>query len=101
NNTNFIDKAQRERKDLLAQFLDLNLFEELSTIASDEIKSVQTLIREYSRQDYSTKIATANDNLKRSQLDLDEINEERDLYRSRLDSKNEVIMELTKALKPI
>jgi DNA repair exonuclease SbcCD ATPase subunit len=101
NNTNFIDKAQRERKDLLAQFLDLNLFEELSTIASDEIKSVQTLIREYSRQDYSTKIADANDNLKRSQLDLDEINEERDLYTARLDSKNEVIMELTKALKPI
>jgi DNA repair exonuclease SbcCD ATPase subunit len=101
NNTNFIDKAQRERKDLLAQFLDLNLFEELSTIASDEIKSVQTLIREYSRQDYSTKIATANDNFKRSQLDLDEINEERDLYRSRLDSKNEVIMELNRALKSI
>jgi DNA repair exonuclease SbcCD ATPase subunit len=77
------------------------LFEELSTIASDEIKSVQTLIREYSRQDYSTKIATANDNFKRSQLDLDEINEERDLYRSRLDSKNEVIMELNRALKSI
>ena len=101
NNTNFIDKDQRERKDLLAQFLDLNLFEELNGIASDEIKSVQTLIREYSRQDYSSKIATANDNLKCSQMDLDNIDEERDSFRRRLDSNNEVILELTKSIKPI
>ena len=101
NNTNFIDKAQRERKDLLAQFLDLNLFEELHGIASDEIKSVQTLIKEFSRQDYSTKLVEANDNLKRSQLDLEDISEERDLNTKMVDSKNEVIMELTKALKPI
>lgn len=33
NNTNFVDKAQKDRKDLLAQFFDLNLFEELNSIA--------------------------------------------------------------------
>ena len=101
NNTNFIDKAQRERKDLLAQFLDLNLFEELNGIASDEIKSVQTLIKEFSRQDYSTKITEANDEHKRLSLRLEELNEEKDLHQRRIDSFNEEIMTLTKALKPV
>ena len=99
NNTNFIDKAQRDRKDLLAQFLDLNLFEELNGIASDEIKSVQTLIKEFSRQDYSTKITEANDEHKRLSLRLEELNEEKDLHQRRIDSYNEEIMTLTKALK--
>jgi DNA repair exonuclease SbcCD ATPase subunit len=101
NNTNFIDKAQRERKDLLAQFLDLNLFEELNNIASDEIKSVQTLIKEFSRQDYSTKIAKANDEHKSLSLRLEDLNEEKDLHQKRIDSCNEEIMILTKVLKPI
>ena len=101
NNTNFIDKPQRERKDLLAQFLDLNLFEELNTIASDEIKTVQTLIKEFSRQDYSTKITDANDEHKRLSLRLEELNEEKDLFQRRIDSYNEEIMTLTKALKPV
>jgi len=101
NNTNFIDKAQRDRKDLLAQFLDLNLFEELNGIASDEIKSVQTLIKEFSRQDYSTKITEANDEHKKLSLRLEELNEEKNLRQRQIDSYNEKIMALTKALKPV
>ena len=101
NNTNFIDKPQRERKDLLAQFLDLNLFEELNAMGSAEIKSVQTLIKEFSKQDYATKLVDASDSLKRRQLDLGEIHEERDLTTRQIESKNDVIIELTKSLKPI
>ena len=29
NNTGFIDKSQRERKELLSQFLDIDIFEQL------------------------------------------------------------------------
>ena len=101
NNTNFIDKAQRDRKDLLAQFLDLNLFEELNGIASDEIKSVQTLIKEFSRQDYSTKITEANDEHKKLSRRLEELNEKKDLDQRKIDSYNENIMTLTKTLKPV
>ena len=101
NNTNFIDKAQRERKDLLAQFLDLNLFEELNGAANDEIKSVQTLIKEFSRQDYSTKITEANDTYKLLSISLQELNEKKEQHQQRIDSYNEEIMSLTKALKPV
>ena len=77
------------------------MFEELNGIASDEIKSVQTLIKEFSRQDYSTKITEANDEHKRLSLRLEELNEEKDLHQRRIDSYNEEIMTLTKALKPV
>ena len=41
NNTGFIDLSQFERKDLLAQFLDIKVFDDLYRSALDEIKDVQ------------------------------------------------------------
>jgi len=59
NNTNFVDKAQKDRKDLLAQFFDLNLFEELNSIATDEVKGLQALVKEFKKQDHSTRLSDA------------------------------------------
>lgn len=101
NNTNFIDKAQRERKDLLAQFLDLNLFEELSGIASDEIKSVQTLIREFSRNDYTTKVVIATENQRETTLNLEKLNTEKETFQSSVNNLSDQILELTKQLKSV
>jgi|688.fasta_scaffold00957_59 DNA repair exonuclease SbcCD ATPase subunit/DNA repair exonuclease SbcCD nuclease subunit len=101
NNTNFIDKTQSERKDLLAQFLDLNLFEELNAIAIDEIKSVQTLIKEYSRQDYSTKITDANTKYNEFSEQLSNLSVEKNKLKKSIESTNKKIISLTKSLKPI
>ena len=57
NNTGFIDKSQRERKDLLSQFLDINIFEQLYQIANEDIRDTSTLIREHKKKDYSTQLA--------------------------------------------
>ena len=45
-NNNFIEKSQRERKDLLSQFLDITVFEQLYQLASDEIKETFDLVVE-------------------------------------------------------
>ncbi len=37
-NNNFIEKSQRERKDLLSQFLDTTVFEQLYHLEAEEIK---------------------------------------------------------------
>ena len=94
NNTNFIDKTQKDRKDLLAQFLDLNVFEELNTIASDEIKNVQTLIKEFSKQDYSTKIADSNVKYKKYNTLLDETIDEKNVLQEKIDELSSKIFEL-------
>lgn len=101
NNTNFIDKQQRERKDLLAQFLDLNVFEELNSIAVDECKSIQTLINEFSKQDYSTKLADASRSLNENLLELDKHIAEKEEFVSNLDNCVKKILTATKTLKPV
>lgn len=101
NNTNFVDKAQRERKDLLAQFLDLDLFEELNSIASDDIKSVQTLIKEFSKKDYSSKIAESKVKFKKYSTELDELIDERDLTNKKIEELSQDIIKLNKKLIPV
>ena len=59
NNTAFIDKSQSERKDLLAQFLDINVFEELYLLASDTVSDMESLIKEFKKTDLTVQLAEA------------------------------------------
>ena len=52
-NNNFIEKSQRERKDLLSQFLDITVFEQLYQLASDEIKETAGKLKEYKKTDFA------------------------------------------------
>jgi len=60
NNTGFIDKTQTEKKDLLSQFLDISVFEELYQLANEEIKDVQVLLKDFKNTDFSQKLHTEN-----------------------------------------
>jgi DNA repair exonuclease SbcCD ATPase subunit/predicted MPP superfamily phosphohydrolase len=59
NNTGFIEMTQKERKDLLALFLDISVFEDLYAAANADIKEVTILVKEYQKQDFSSKLAAA------------------------------------------
>ena len=63
NNSGFIEKSQKERKELLAQFLDMDVFESLYQIASEEIKELSALLKDYKNQDLPTQLASAEDEL--------------------------------------
>ena len=41
NNTVFIDKTQKERKELMAQFMGLGVFDELYVLANQEVNEIQ------------------------------------------------------------
>jgi len=60
NNTGFIEMSQKERKELLSQFLDINIFDELQKVAADEIRDVAALLKSYEKQDFGTKISDAD-----------------------------------------
>jgi chromosome segregation ATPase len=51
--------TQKERKDLLALFLDISVFEDLYAAANADIKEVAILVKEYQKQDFSSKLASA------------------------------------------
>jgi len=63
NNSGFIEKSQKERKEVLAQFLDMDIFEGLYQIASEEIKELSALLKDYKNQDLPTQLAAAEDTL--------------------------------------
>ncbi len=63
NNTGFIDKSQSERKDLLAQFLDINIFDDLYRAAIEEIKDVSAILREFKKTDFTQQLADAETQL--------------------------------------
>ncbi len=60
-NNNFIEKSQRERKDLLSQFLDTTVFEQLYNLASEEIKETAGKLKEYKKTDFGSIIKESDD----------------------------------------
>jgi DNA repair exonuclease SbcCD ATPase subunit len=101
NNTGFIDKTQRERKDLLSQFLDIDIFEQQYLIGHEDIRETSALIREYKRKDFSTDLAAANDIINQytgsyEQMKLDKIEHEE--MKTNL---NDIIFNMTKELKEV
>ena len=63
NNTNFVDKSQSERKDMLANFLDVTIFESLSELASKNNRNATIILEEYQKQDFETKLGDAEKSL--------------------------------------
>jgi len=51
-NASFIDINQRERKELLCQFMDLNVFEDLYNIANEESREASVLLKDLERTDW-------------------------------------------------
>lgn len=101
NNTGFIDMAQKDRKDLLAQFLDINIFEDLYKIASADIKEVYTLIKEYQKQDFSSILAEANLDIQLHTSAYTELQKEKIYVNSKIEDCNRNILDLTSKLTPI
>ena len=59
NSTGFINKSQTERKDSLAQFMDITVFEEIYALANEEIRDVQVSLREFKKMDYDRQLLDA------------------------------------------
>jgi DNA repair exonuclease SbcCD ATPase subunit/DNA repair exonuclease SbcCD nuclease subunit len=60
-NNNFIEKSQRERKDLLSQFLDITVFEQLYELANNEIKETAGRLKDYKKTDFAEIIRSCDD----------------------------------------
>jgi len=101
NNSLFIDKSQSERKDLLAQFMGINVFDKLYDLASEDIKEVQVLLRNFKRTDFTSELATAESKLELLKDDYEEFEIEKERYEDRQDELNEQITNLSAQLVPM
>ena len=99
-NNNFIEKSQRERKDLLSQFLDITVFEQLYQLANEEIKETAGKIKEYKKTDFDVIINDAQNIITEYQQDIIDLDEtENDLQESR-NTKQQKILQLIESKLP-
>jgi DNA repair exonuclease SbcCD ATPase subunit len=100
NNSNFIDKTQSERKDLLANFLDVTIFDSLYELANKNNRKATIALEEYQKQDFETKLGDAErskelyeDKLETTTAELEAVNKE-------MQDINDKLLELNKELQP-
>jgi DNA repair exonuclease SbcCD ATPase subunit len=101
NNTGFIDMNQKDRKDLLSQFLDINVFEDLYNLANNEMKEVSVLLKEYQKEDYHELLKKAEFDVDTFEIALDEAKEEKLAIEERRASTNRLVLNKTAELTPI
>ena len=101
NNTGFIDKSQRERKELLSQFLDIDIFEQQYQIGHDEIKDTAALIREYKRKDFSTDLSAATDIITQYTGSYEEMKIDKVEHEEMKTNLNDIIFTMAEELKKV
>jgi DNA repair exonuclease SbcCD ATPase subunit len=99
--TVFINKTQKERKELLSQFMGLKIFDTLYQQAAEDIKEVNTLLNDFKKADYDKELAQITDDLILLEGKETEFkNDEGDLKKQVKQVLNE-IKNQTKRLKPV
>jgi DNA repair exonuclease SbcCD ATPase subunit/DNA repair exonuclease SbcCD nuclease subunit len=98
NNSGFIEKSQKERKELLAQFLDIDIFEQLYAYASKEMNELSTLLKEYKNYDYFNMISEFESKISHSSDGLIELQTTSATIDNDIKNTTDTILELNKSL---
>jgi DNA repair exonuclease SbcCD ATPase subunit len=101
NNALFIDKSQSERKDLLAQFMGLNIFDKLYETASEDIKEVAVLIKNFKKTDFTTELAEKGLEKQTKKGELRAKEKELESKTNDITDLSNQILSLTKELVPV
>ena len=70
NGTNFIDKKQSERKQILSQFMDIDIFDQIFDIAKNDSSEERVLLKSFKKRNSYIELSTISSKI--SQLEIDE-----------------------------
>jgi len=101
NSTVFIDKTQKERKELLSQFMGLKIFDTLYQYAAEEIKEVNTLLNDFKKADYDSELAQITNDLITLEGKQKEYKKDESKLKSESKNLRGDIQLQTKRLKPV
>lgn len=94
NNALFIDKSQSERKEILSQFIGVDIFDKLYQKASDENRDNATLIRKFKSDDFTQKLADIETELKSNKSEYKLLEIEQESAKSKEEELNKEIIKL-------
>ena len=101
NSTVFIDKTQKERKDLLAQFMGISIFDKLWTTANSEISEVSAVLRDFAKTDYDKELTDVQNEYESYTSTFDKLNEEKNLLTTEIEELSVLINKFHKKLKDV
>lgn len=101
NSTVFIDKTQKERKDLLAQFMGMGIFDQLYTVANENVSDISAILKDFNKTDYDVELS----DIEKSDIQYKDVRKDLKSQKKTLTNRrkelNEQILGLTKKLRPI
>lgn len=90
-NALFIDKSHSERKDLLIQFMGLNIFDKMFLVANEESKELTGALKKFQKTDFTQTLADAQTKLENDRIQhelvettITKIKDERDILDGKL-----------------
>ena len=98
NNALFIDKSQTERKEILAQFMGVDIFDKLYTYAQDENRDNASLIRKFKQDDFTQKLANIELNLKTDEIEYIEIEKKLSTATQDVEAQNQKLISLNEQI---
>ena len=99
-NNNFIEKSQKERKDLLSQFLDITVFEQLYQLAADEIKETSGRLKDYKKTDFAEIIIQSDNIITKNQNKIQKLEQSEDTLQETRNTLQEKIVSLIETKLP-
>lgn len=94
----FISMGQSERKDLLAQFMGLDVFDKLHDLAKEHSSESLVLLKNLNKTDYQSEITSLSNNISTAQSVINTTTVELDDVKKQRDELNEFLIEETKKL---
>ena len=99
--TNFTEIGQADRKALLMQFLDLNIFEQLEKIVSEDAKEFTGLLKKYAAREFDRELSEISAELDRYTNEKKLVEIAKSGFIKSRDAYNSEILNLTKEIIPV
>lgn len=97
----FVDMGQRERKEVLAQFMGIGVFDDLYTLASENISEVKIVLKDFKKRDYGSELVTVEKLKTNLEREHKVLGVDRDKIEKELDRIQDKILKFHKKLKRV
>jgi len=100
-NALFIDKSHSERKDLLIQFMGLNIFDKLFDAAHDEAKEITGVLKRFKKSEVTDNIASTHNQLTTAQQEVSQVEVEHMELKESRELLDDVLISTQELKRPV
>jgi len=97
----FIDKSHSERKDLLIQFMGLNIFDKLFDSANEETKEISGVLKRFKKSDVTDELAKTHTDLEETALKLNTAEHEHEITKRQREHFDKLLLSLQAEKRPV